>query len=75
LEHRLRTFENRVLRRILGPKRDEVTGGWRKLHAEELHNLYCSPSIIRTIKSRRMRWAGHVARMGERREFHRETKT
>jgi hypothetical protein len=57
-------FENRVLRRIFGPKRDEVTGGWRKLH-EELHGLYCSPSIIRVIKSRRMRWAGHVARMGE----------
>jgi hypothetical protein len=56
-EHRLRVFENRVLRK---PKRDEVIGGWRKLHNEELHNLYCSPSIIRTIKSRRMRWAGHV---------------
>jgi hypothetical protein len=55
-------FENRVLRRIFGPKRDEVTG-WRKLHNEELHNLYSSPSIIRMIKSRRMRWAGHVARM------------
>jgi hypothetical protein len=54
-------FENRVLRRIFGPKRDEVTGGWRKLHTEELHNLYFSPSIIRMIKSRRMRWAGHVA--------------
>jgi hypothetical protein len=57
-------FENRVLRRIFGPKRDEVTGGWRKLHNEELHNLYSSPSIIRMIKSRRMRWAGHVVRMG-----------
>jgi hypothetical protein len=57
-------FENRVLRRILGPKRDEVTGGWRKLHNEELHNLYSSPSIIRMIKSRRMRLAGHVVRMG-----------
>jgi hypothetical protein len=56
-------FENKVLRRIFGPKRDEVTGGWRKLHNEELHDLYYSPSIIRTIKSRRMRWAGHVARM------------
>jgi hypothetical protein len=56
-----------VLRRILGPKRDEVTGGWRKLHNEELHNLYSSPSIIRMIKSRRMRWAWHVARMGRRR--------
>jgi hypothetical protein len=60
-EHR---FENRVLRRIFGPKRDEVTGGWRKLHNEELHGLYSSPSIIRVIKARRMRWAGHVARMG-----------
>jgi hypothetical protein len=56
-------FENRVLRRILGPKRDELTGGWRKLHNKELHNLYSSPSIIRMIKSRRIRWAGHVARM------------
>jgi hypothetical protein len=64
-EHRLRVSENRVLRRIFGPKRDEVTGGWRKLHNEELHCLYSSPSIIRVIKSRRMRWAGHVARMGE----------
>jgi hypothetical protein len=54
-EHRLRVFENRVLRRIFGPKRDEVTGGWRKRHNEELHNLYSSPSIIRMIKSRRMR--------------------
>jgi hypothetical protein len=56
-------FENRVLRRIFGPKRDEVAGGWKKLHNEELHNLYSSPSIIRMIKSRRMRWAGHVAQM------------
>jgi hypothetical protein len=64
-------FENRVLRRITGPKRDEVTGGWRKLHNEELHNLYSSPSIIRIIKSRRMRWAGHVARMGENRNVYR----
>jgi hypothetical protein len=63
-EHRLRVFENRVLRRIFGSKRDEVTGGSRKLHNEELHNLYNSPSIIRMIKSRRMRWAGDVARMG-----------
>jgi hypothetical protein len=58
-------FENRVLRRIFGPKRDEVTGEWRKLHNEELHSLYSSPNIIRQIKSRRMRWAGHVVRMGE----------
>jgi hypothetical protein len=64
-------FENRVLRRICGPKRDEVIGGWRKLHNEELNNLYCSPSIIRIIKSRRMRWAGHVARMGEKRNAYR----
>jgi hypothetical protein len=56
-------FENRVLR-IFGPKRDEVTGGWRKLHNEELHGLYSSPSIVRVIKGRRMRWAGHVACMG-----------
>jgi hypothetical protein len=60
-------FENRVLRRIFGSKRDEVTGGWRKLHNEELRNLYSSPSITRIIKSRRMRWAGHVARKGEKR--------
>jgi hypothetical protein len=59
-------FENKVLRRTLGPKRDEVTGGWRKLHNEELHNLYSCPSIIRVIKSRKMRWAGHVARIGLR---------
>jgi hypothetical protein len=58
-------FEDRVLRRIFGPKRDEVTGDWRKLNNEELHNLYSSPNIIRMIKSRRMRWAGHVARMRE----------
>jgi hypothetical protein len=64
-EHRLRVFENRVLRRIFGPKRDEVTGGCRKLHNKELHGLYSSPSIVRVIKARRMRWAGHVARMGE----------
>jgi hypothetical protein len=60
-EHKLRVFENRVLRRIFGPTRVEVMGGWRKLYNEELHNLYSSPSIIRIIKSRRMRWAGHVA--------------
>jgi hypothetical protein len=58
-------FGNRVLRRIFEPKRDEVTGGWTKLHNEELHNLYPSPNIIRMIKSRRIRWAGHVARMAE----------
>jgi hypothetical protein len=63
-EHRLRVFENRVLRRIFGSKRDEVTVGWRKLHNEGLHGLYSSPSIVRAIKARRMRWAGHVARMG-----------
>jgi hypothetical protein len=55
-----------VLRRIFGPKRDEVTGDWRKLHNEELHNLYSSPNIIRKTKSRRIRWTGHVARMGRR---------
>jgi hypothetical protein len=60
-EHRLRVFENKVLRRIFGPKRDEVTGGWRKLHNEELHDLYSSTSIIRITKPRRMRWARHVA--------------
>jgi hypothetical protein len=59
-------FEDRVLRRIFGPKGDEVTGEWRKLHNEELRDLYSSPSIIRIIKSRMMRWAGHVARMGRR---------
>jgi hypothetical protein len=60
-EHRLRVFENRVLRRICSPKRDEVMRDWRKLHNEELHTLYLSPNIIRMTKSRRMRWAGHVA--------------
>jgi hypothetical protein len=70
-EHRLRVFENRVLRRIFGPKRNEVTGEWRKLHKKELHDLYSSPSIIRIIKSRRMRWAGHVARIGEKRNAYR----
>jgi hypothetical protein len=68
-EHRLRLFEKRVLRRIFGRRRDEVTGGWRKLHNEELHDLYSSPSVIRIIKARRMKWAGHVARMGKR-EMH-----
>jgi hypothetical protein len=69
-EHRLRVSENRVLRRMFGPKRDEVMGEWRKLHSEELHNLCSSPDIIRQIKSRRMRWAGHVARMGDEREVY-----
>jgi hypothetical protein len=64
-------FENRVLRRIFGPKRDEVTVQWRKLHNGELHNLYSSPNIIRRIKSRRMRWAGHMARTGEGRNVYR----
>jgi hypothetical protein len=63
-------FENRVLRRIFGPKRNEVTGEWRKLHNEELHNLYSSPDIIRQVKSMRMRWAGYVARMGEERKVY-----
>jgi hypothetical protein len=70
-EHRLRVFENRVLRRMFGPKRDEMTGEWRKLHNEELPDLYSSPSIIRIIKTRRMRLAGHVARMGEKRNAYR----
>jgi hypothetical protein len=69
-EHRLRVFENRVLRRIFGLKRDEVTGEWKKLHNKELRDLYSSPSIIR-IKPRRMRWAGHVARMEEKRNVYR----
>jgi hypothetical protein len=60
-------FENRVLRRIFGPKRDGVTGGWRKLHNEELHNMNSSSSLNRIIKLRRMRWAGHLAQMGEKR--------
>jgi len=66
-ERRLRVFENRVLRRIFGTKRDEVTGVWRKLHNEEINDLYSSPNIFGVIKSRRMRWAGHVACMSERR--------
>ena len=69
-ERRLRVFENRALRRIFGPKRDGVRGEWRKLHNEELNDLYCSPNIVRAIKSRRLRWAGHVARMGEGRGVH-----
>ena len=70
-ERRLRVFENTVLRGIFGPKRDEVTGEWRKLHNEELNDLYCSPYIVRVIKSRRIRLAGHVVCMGERRSVHR----
>jgi hypothetical protein len=69
-EHRRRVFENRVLRGIFGPKGDEVTGEWRKLDSGELHNLYSSPNIIRQIKSKKMRWAGHVARMGEGRNMY-----
>jgi hypothetical protein len=68
--HRLRAFEKRALRRIFGPKRDEVTGEWRKLYNEELHILYSSPNIIRRIKSRTVRWAGHAARMGEERKVY-----
>ena len=64
-------FENRVLRRVFGPKRDEVTGEWRKLHNEELSDLYSLPNIVRVVKSRRMRLAGHVARMGDGRGVHR----
>ncbi|KAJ4429478.1 hypothetical protein ANN_21647 [Periplaneta americana] len=70
-EHRLRVLENKVLRKIFGAKRDEVTGEWRKLHNKELHALYSSPNIIRNFKSRRLRWAGHVARMGESRNAYR----
>jgi hypothetical protein len=65
-ERRLRVFENRVLRRVFGPKRVEVTGEWRKLHNEELNDLYSLPKIVRVVKLRRMRWAGHVTRMGRR---------
>jgi hypothetical protein len=64
-------FENRVLRRVFGPKRDKVTGEWRKLHNEELNDLYSLPNIVQVVKSRRMRWAGHVARMGVERVVHR----
>jgi hypothetical protein len=69
-EHRLRVFENRVLRKICGPKREE-DGSWRKLHNDELHDLYSSPNIFRVVKSRKMRWAEHVARMGEGRGAYR----
>jgi len=66
-ERKLKVFENMVLRRIFGPRRDEVTWEWKRLHNEELNDFYSSPNIVRVIKSRRMRWAGHVARMGEER--------
>ena len=70
-EQGLRVFQKRVPRRIFGPKRNKVTGEWRKLHNEELNDLYSSPNIIWVIKSRRMRWVGHVARMGEKRGVYR----
>jgi len=70
-EHRLRVFKNRVLRRIFGPKRDEVAEEWRKLHNEELNGLHCSPNIARVILSRKMLWAEHVARLGERKGVYR----
>jgi hypothetical protein len=69
-EHRLRVFENRVLRRIFGPKGDEVTGEWRKLHSGELHNLYLSPDIVRQVKSTRMMWTGYVVRKGKERKLY-----
>jgi hypothetical protein len=69
--HRLRVFETRVLRRIFGPKRDEVTAEYRKFHGEKLHNLYLPPDVIRQIKSRRMRWVGHVSHMGQGRNMYR----
>ena len=69
-ERRLRVFENRMLRRVFGPKRDKVTGEWKKLHNEELNDLYSLPNIVWMVKSKRMRWAGHVARMGEDRGVH-----
>ena len=71
LKHRLRAFENRVMKKIVGPKRDEVTGEWRRLQNKELYDLYCSPNIVRVIKQRRIKWAGHVARMGDRRDVYR----
>jgi len=71
-ERKLRVFENMVLRRIFGPRRDEVTGEWRILHNEELNDLYSSPNIVRVIKSRRMRWAGHVAHIEEERGVYRD---
>jgi hypothetical protein len=71
VERRLRVFENMVLRRIFGPKRDEVSGKWRKLRRKKLYALYSSPNIIQAMKSRRLGWAGHVARMGERRGAYR----
>jgi len=70
-ERKLRVFENMVLRRIFGPRRDAVTGEWRRLHNKELNDLYCSPNIVRVMKSRRMRWVGHVARMGKERGVYR----
>jgi hypothetical protein len=71
-ERRLRVCGDRMLRRIFGPKRDEVTGKWRKLHSEELNDLYCSPNIVRVIKSRRIRWVGHVARMLKNKVMYRQ---
>jgi len=70
-ERKLRVFENMLLRRIFGPRKDEVTREWRRLHNKELNDLYSSPNIVRVIKSRRMRWAGHMARMGEERVVYR----
>ena len=70
-KRRLRVIENRVLRRVFGPKKDEVTGEWRKLHNKELSDLYSLPNIVQVVKSRRMRWSGHVAHMGEGRGVHR----
>jgi hypothetical protein len=70
-ERRMKVFENRVLRKVFGPKRDEVTGEWRRMHNEKLNDLYSLPNIVRVVKSRRMSWAGHVARMGEDRDVHR----